>query len=161
MVVDLAILETMTISRFNPKLPEIAESEQTPLVRNLPPRPLLKPNTLEPAGATNAEGSGVPDGLYPRRRGPHRAKTAEWVIHETCSVPLVGVPDGSRFKGYRRYVVQKVEIRTRNTCCLLEQWWFPTSECVTVPVPLAVHGGHYGPQWVSYLLHSYSHAHVT
>ena len=33
MVVDLAILETMTISRFNPKLPEIAESEQTPLVR--------------------------------------------------------------------------------------------------------------------------------
>ncbi|MGB5065580.1 MAG: hypothetical protein WBQ37_17755, partial [Candidatus Competibacter sp.] len=175
----------MIIPRFKPKLPEIAESEQTPLVRSLlqliaeqqeqiqrladevrrlkggPPRPLLKPNTLEPAGAANAEGSGVLDGACPRRRGPRRAKTAERVIHETCSVPLVGVPDGSRFKGYRRYVVQEVEIRTHHTCYLLEQWRFPTGECVTAPVPLAVHGGHDGPQWVSYLLHQHYPAHVT
>jgi len=182
---DLAILEIMVIPPFKPKLLEIAESEQTPLVRSLlpliaeqqeqiqrltdevrrlkggPPRPQLKPNTLEPAGEANAEESGVLDGPYPRRRGPHRAKTAELVIHETCSVPLVGVPDGSRFKGYRRYVVQEVEIRTHNTGYLLEQWQFPTGEWVTAPVPLAVHGGHYGPQWVSYLLHQYYHAHVT
>ncbi len=185
MVVDSAILETMIIPPFKPKLPEIAESEQTPLVRSLlqiiaeqqeqiqrladevrrlkggPPRPRLKPNTLEPAGDANAEESGVLDGPSPRRRGPHRAKTAELVIHETCPVPLVGVPDGSRFKGYRRYVVQEVEIRTHNTCYLLEQWQFPTGECVTAPVPRAVHGGHYGPQLVSYLLHQYYHAHVT
>ena len=35
MVVDLAILEIMVIPLFKPKLPEIAESEQTPLVRSL------------------------------------------------------------------------------------------------------------------------------
>ncbi len=185
MVIDLAILETMIIPRFKPKLPEIAESEQTPLVRSLlqliteqqekiqrladevrrlkggPPRPLLKPNTLEPAGAANAEGSGVPDGACPRRRGPRRAKTAERVIHETCSVPLVGVPDGSRFKGYRRSVVQEVEIRTHNTCYLLEPWRFPTGECVTAPAPLAVHGGHYRPLVGERSSAPAYHAHVT
>ncbi|MDV7393970.1 hypothetical protein RZS08_21500, partial [Arthrospira platensis SPKY1] len=84
---------------FPPKLPEIAESEQTPLVRSLlqiigqqqaqiqrledeirrlqggPPRPQLKPNTLEPTGTAAKEAA---DGETPRRRrGPQRAKTAE------------------------------------------------------------------------------------
>ena len=73
---------------FKPKLPEIAEHEQTPLVRSLlqiigqqqeqiqrledelrrlqggPPRPQLKPNTLEPAGSSEA----AADGDAPQRR---------------------------------------------------------------------------------------------
>lgn len=173
----------METLRFQPKLPEMAESEQTPLVRSLlqiiaeqrariqqledevqrlkggSPRPQLKPNTLEPAVPANTEDA--VDGETPRRRGPQRAKTAELVIHETRKVPLTEVPKGSRFKGYRRYVVQDLEIRTHTTCYLLEQWQLPTGDYVTAPVPVAVHGGHYGPQLVSYLLHQYYHAHVT
>ena len=58
--------------------------------------------------------------------------------------------------------MQDVEIRTQNTCYLLEQWRFPTGEYVTAPVPAtAVGSGHYGPQLVSYVLHQYYHAHVT
>ena len=168
---------------FKPKLPEIAESEQTPLVRSLlqiiaqqqeqiqrledelrrlqggPPRPQLKPNTLEPAGTAAQEAA---DGAQPRRRGPQRAKTAELAIHATEKVAVANVPDGSEFKGHRRFVVQDLEIRPHNTCYLLEQWRFPTGEYVTAPVPAtAVRGGHYGPQLVSYLLHQYYHAHVT
>jgi hypothetical protein len=170
---------------FHPKLPEIAESEQTPLVRSLlqiiaeqqariqrledevrrlkggSARPQLKPNTLEPGDPPLPEAAEAVDGKPPRRRGPQRAKTAELVIHETQKVPLMDVPAGARFKGYRPYVVQEVEIRVHNTCYLLEQWQFPTGECVTAPVPVAVHGGHYGPQLVSYLLHQYYAAHVT
>jgi len=173
----------MLIPPFKPKLPEIAEREQTPLVRSLlqiiaqqqeqiqrledelrrlqggPPRPQLKPNTLEPAGTAAQEAA---DGAQPRRRGPQRAKTAELTIHATEKVAMANVPDGAEFKGYRRFVVQDVEIRTQNTCYLLEQWRFPTGEYVTAPVPAtAVGGGHYGPQLVSYLLHQYYHAHVT
>jgi hypothetical protein len=173
----------MLIPPFKPKLPEIAEREQTPLVRSLlpiiaqqqeqiqrledelrrlqggPPRPQLKPNTLEPAGTAAQEAA---DGAQPRRRGPQQAKTAELTIHATEKVAVANVPDGTEFKGYRRFVVQDVEIRTQNTCYLLEQWRFPTGEYVTAPVPAtAVGGGHYGPQWVSYLLHQYYHAHVT
>jgi hypothetical protein len=172
----------MLIPPFQPKLPEIAERDQTPVVRSLlhiigqqqeqiqrledelrrlqggPPRPQLKPNTLEPAGSSAAAAA---DGDAPRRRGPQRAKTAELTIHTTEKVPVAHVPDGAVFKGYRRFVVQDLEIRTHNTCYLLEQWRFPTGEYVTAPVPAtAVRGGHYGPQLVSYLLHQYYHAHV-
>jgi hypothetical protein len=172
----------MLIPPFKPKLPEIAERDQTPVVRSLlqiigqqqeqiqrledelrrlqggPPRPQLKPNTLEPVGTVATEAAGDP----PRRRGPQRAKTAELPIHATEKVPVAHVPDGAAFKGYRRFVVQDLEICPHNTCYLLEQWRFPTGEYVTAPAPAAaVRGGHYGPQLVSYLLHQYYHAHVT
>ena len=114
---------------FKLKLPEITESEQTPVVRSLlhiiaeqqeqiqrledevrrlkggPPRPQLKPNTLEPAGQSGAEDPEAAEGDAPRRRGPRRAKTAELTIHTTEGVTLAGVPAGSEFKGYRRFVV--------------------------------------------------------
>ncbi len=170
----------MLIPPFQPKLPEIAGCDQTPVVRSLlqviadlqaqvqrledelrrlqggPPRPQLKPNTLEPAGPEAAA-----DGDAPRRRGPRRAKTAELKMDATERVPLADVPDGAVFKGYRRFVVQDLEIRPHNTCYLLEQWRFPTGEYVTAPAPTAVRGGHYGPQLVSYVLHQYYQAHVT
>jgi len=90
-VIKSAILDAMLIPPFKPKLPEIAASEQTPLVRSLlqiigqqqeqiqrledeirrlqggPPRPQLKPNTLEPAATAAAA---VADGEPPRRRDP-------------------------------------------------------------------------------------------
>ena len=166
---------------FQPKLPEIAACEQTAVVRSLlqviadlqaqvqrledelrrlqggPPRPQLKPNTLEPAGPVVAA-----DGDPLRRRGPQRAKTAELKMDATERVPLADVPDGAEFNGYRRFVVQDLEIRPPNTCYLLEQWRFPTGEYVTAPVPAtAVRGGHYGSQLVSYVLHQYYQAHVT
>ena len=180
-VVKSTILDTMLIPLFKTKLPQIAERKQAHLVRSLlqiiadqqaqiqqfeddvrrlqggPPRPQLKPNTLEPAGTEAAEGVA---GDLPRR-GPRRAKTAELKIHATRRVPLGEVPAESRFKGDRRYVVQDLEIRTHNTCYLLEQGQLPTGACVTAPPPPAVRGGHDGPQLVSYLLHQYDHAHVT
>lgn len=171
----------MTDRPFTLKLPEIAESEQTPVVRNLlevigeqqthiqrledelrrlqggPPRPQLKPNTLQTA--VEAALKSVTD--ESRRRGPQRAKTAELIIHETCRVVLEDVPAGSRFQGYRSYVVQDVVIRLHNTEYEREQWQFPTGESVTAPLPVAVQGGHYGPQLRTYLLHQHYHAHVT
>jgi transposase IS66 family protein len=175
----------MNIPLFTPKLPVIPDAEQTPLVKSLlqiiaqqqeqiqrledeirrlkggPQRPPLKPSSLEPAGGRESEGSGAADSDDPRRRGPRRQKTAELTIHLTERVSLADVPAGSRFKGYRRYVVQELDIRVQNTCFLLEQWQLPTGEYVTAPVPLAVQGGHYGPQVVTYVLHQYYHAHVT
>lgn len=144
---------TMNIPLFTPKLPVIPEAEQTPLVRSLlqiiaqqqehiqrledeirrlkggPQRPQLKPSSLEPAGSQEAgESSGVAASEPPRRRGPRRQKTAALTIHATERIPLANVPAGSRFKGYRRYVVQELEIRVQNTCFLLEQWRLPTGE---------------------------------
>jgi hypothetical protein len=175
----------MDIPTFTPKLPVIPDAEQTPLVRSLlqiiaqqqehiqrledeirrlkggPPRPQLKPSMLEPGGSQESGGSEAAASDAPRHRGPRRQKTAELTIHVTERVPLADVPAGSRFKGCRRYVVQELDIRVQNICFLLEQWQLPTGEYVTASVPLAVQGGHYGPQLVSYVLHQYYHAHVT
>jgi hypothetical protein len=170
---------------FKLKLPEVAESEQTPLVRSLlqiiaeqqeqiqrledelrrlkggPPRPQLKPNTLEPAGQSGAEDPAAAEGDAPRRRGPRRAKTAELTIHVTECVTVTEVPAGSEFKGYRRFVIQDLEIRAHNTCYLLEQWRFPNGDYVTAPVPPTAGNGHYGSTLISYVLYQYYQAHVT
>lgn len=175
----------MDIPSFTPKLPVIPDAEQTPLVRSLlqiivqqqehiqrledeirrlkggPQRPQLKPSSLEPGKEQTSAEAGQEDGQGRPGRGPQRQKTAELTIHVTERVPLAEVPAGARFKGCRQYVVQELDIRVQNTCFLLEQWQLPTGEYVTAPVPLAVHGGHYGPQLVSYVLHQYYHAHVT
>jgi hypothetical protein len=167
---------------FTPKLPEVPEREQTPLVRSLlqtiaelqeqnqrltdeirrlkggPPRPQLKPNTLQAAVAAAVN---PPNEAVPRRRGhPHRAKTAELVIHETCRIELDGVPVGAQFQGYRSFVVQDVVIQVHNVDYARAQWRLPSGASVTAPVPLTV-SGHYGPQLVAYLLHQHYHAHVT
>lgn len=128
----------MDIPSFTPKLPVIPDAEQTPLGRSLlqiivqqqeqiqrledeirrlkggPQRPQLKPSTLEPGGDQGSAetGPGRPG------RGPQRQKTAELVLHVTERVPLANVPAGARFKGCRRYVVQELDIRVRNTCFL-------------------------------------------
>ena len=159
----------MDIPSFTPKLPVIPDAEQTPLVRSLlqiiaqqqehiqrledeirrlkggPPRPQLKPSSLEPGEDQASAGAGTEEGKGRPGRGPPRQKTAELTIHVTERVPLAEVPAGARFKGCRRYVVQDLDIRVQNTCFLLEQWQLPTGEYVTAPVPLAVQGGHYGP----------------
>jgi len=162
----------MDIPSFTPKLPVIPDAEQTPLVRSLvqiilqqqehiqrledeirrlkggPQRPQLKPSSLE-RGGDQPPAAGTEAGTGRPGRGPQRQKTAELTIHVTDRVPLAGVPAGARFKGCRRYVVQDLDIQVRNTGFLLEQWQLPTGEYVTAPVPLAVRGGHDGPQVVS------------
>jgi hypothetical protein len=64
-----------------------------------------------------------------RRRGkPQRRKTEQLTIHETKPVKATGVPEDSEFKGYRRYVVQDLELGVHNTCFGLEQWQTPSGE---------------------------------
>jgi hypothetical protein len=162
---------------FKLKLPAIAESEQTPIGRSLlqiiaeqqeqiqrledevrclkggPLRPPLKLNTLEPAGPSGTEDPGTVEDDAPRRRGPGRAKTAELAIHVTEWVTVAGVPAGSAFKGYRRFVAQDLDIRAHNTCYLLEHWRFPNGDYVTAPVPPTAGNGHYGSTLISYVLY--------
>lgn len=167
----------MSDATFTPKLPEIPEAELTPLVRALvqiiaeqqeqiqrledeirrlkggPGRPQLQPSRLEQATAPEAAQSKTPP-----RRGPKQRKTVRLQIHEIQPVAVAEVPAGSRFKGYRAYVVQDLVIRAHTTCYRLEQWQTATGEYLTAAAPVR---GHYGPTLVSYCLHQYHHNHVT
>ncbi len=170
-----------------PKLPEIPEAEQTPLVRSLlriihqqqawiehleeeirelkggPKKPQLKPSQLAGKG-TKPPGEGKDgdeQGNGKRRGKPQRRKTEQLTIHETQQVEAQGVPPEAVFKGYRRYVVQDLELRAHNTCFWLAQWETPQGEYRHAEVPLAVAGGHFGPTLLSFVLYQYHHNQVT
>jgi hypothetical protein len=93
-----------------------------------PQRPQLKPSSLELGKELASAEAGAAAGKARPGRGPQRQKTAALTMHVTERVPLAAVPAGARFKGYRRYVVQDLDIQVRNTCFLLEQWQLPTGE---------------------------------
>ena len=126
-----------------------------------PPRPQVKPNTVEPAGQSGTEARGTVEEDAPRRRGPHRAKTAELTSHVTACVTVAEVPAGSECTGYRRFGVQDLAIRAHTTCDRLEHGRFPNGDYVTAPVPPTAGNGHAGSTLISYVLYQYDHAHVT
>lgn len=121
-----------------------------------PPKPPIKPSTLE--GTRKATKS-----PKSKRRGkPKRRKTQHLEIHDEMVVaPAEAVPDGSRFKGYEYFTTQDLEIRPHNTRYCLERWETPDGRTLTGTAPAHLAGGHFGPQLKAYILHQYHHAHVT
>jgi hypothetical protein len=168
------------------KLPEVPEEEQTPWFKDLlrvvgeqheyiktleeeirrlkggPPKPKLQASKMDEQAQDEEQAQGGEDEKV-RRPGPRRKKTAELTIREERKVAVEEgrVPSGSRFKGYRPYVVQDLEIRPHNTRFLLEQWQTPDGRYITAEVPCAVRDGHYGPTLASFVLYQYHHNHVT
>lgn len=126
-------------------------------------RPTFKPSRMhEEAGKTsesNRQQQGKPAG---RRGSPARSKTGQLKIDcEQVIQPAESIPSGSRFKGYRDFVVQDLVIGTHNTRYRLARWQTPDGQTLTGQLPKAVAGSHFGATLVSYVLYQYHHCHVT
>lgn len=166
-----------------PKLPEIPEAELTPRVQQLlgiilhqqeqidelqeeirrlkghKGKPPIKPSRMD----KEAQAGGGEEGKE-RKRGPQRAKTAQLHTVDEVITPE-GLPadareQGWRFKGYADYGVQERVIEARHIRYRLEEWQGPQGQWLRGKLPTSVNG-HYGPEWVSYVLHQYPHQHVT
>lgn len=125
-------------------------------------RPTFKPSRMhEEAGKTSE--SNRQQGKPARRRGsPARSKTGQLKIAcEQVIQPAESIPSGSRFKGYRDFVVQDLVIGTHNTRYRLARWQTPGGQTLTGQLPKAVAGSHFGATLVSYVLYQYHHCHVT
>lgn len=161
-------------------LPEIPDSESTPLVRQLldllrqqqeiihqlreeiarlkglKTRPLIAPSSLEVSTRPPR-----PPGQK-RPGSAKRLKTALLSITDEVIVPLIDPPPGSVFKGYEDFVVQDLIIRPQVLRYRRERWLTPDGQNRVAQLPADVRpDSHFGPTLISFILHQYHHQHVT
>ena len=172
-----------------PQLPDIPEEEQTPLVKALlglleqySTRIVLleesvaglkdeinilkgekKRPTFKPSGMDKSTGK-QPGGAGNKKRAgsKKKSKNAQLAIHEeVCVAPGVDIPPGSRFKGYRDFVVQDLIITSHNTRYRLERWVTPLGDALKAELPTELGGRHFGPELVRFVLYQYHHCQTT
>jgi hypothetical protein len=124
-------------------------------------RPIFKPSRMnEEAGQVNNTAAKCP--TTKRAGSDKKSKTANLRINrERVIAPIEPIPPGSRFKGYRDFIVQDILITPLNTRYRLAHWQTPDGRHLTGQLPKALHGGHFGPALVSYILYQHHHCLVT
>jgi len=161
-------------------LPDIPESERTPLVlilldiihqqheqiarledeiailKGLKPRPKIQPSILE---ATPPQ---PPTAPQKRPGSDKRPKNAQLTIHHEVLVPLPDPPPGALFKGYEDYVVQELILRASTTRYRRERWQLPDGTSRLAPLPAdVIPGDHFGPVLQGFVLDQYHDQRVT
>jgi hypothetical protein len=91
-----------------------------------------------------------------------RSKTAELTITTKKVIRLVDKPLGSIFKGYEDFVVQDLVLQPQVVLYRRERWLTPDGQYLVAPFPAEVlPGSHFGPDLICFILHQYHHQHVT
>ncbi|SCB49638.1 hypothetical protein GA0061102_10775 [Rhizobium miluonense] len=102
-------------------------------LKSLPPRPPFRPSGMEKAtDGTNNKPAGKK-----KPRGPKL--DMERVSRE--EILCANVPDGSRFKGYRSFVVRDLVLRAEVVRYQRECWVTPEGKTVLAPLPAGIMGG--------------------
>ena len=172
-----------------PQMPDIPEEEQTPLVKALlgiieqhstrivfleetvaglkdeinilkgeKKRPTFKPSGMDNSTDKKSDGTGKKN----RAGSKKKSKNAQLTIHEDVSIaPRIQIPPGSRFKGYRDFIVQDLIISSHNTRYRLERWITPEGETLKAELPVALGGRHFGPELIRFIVYQYHHCQTT
>jgi len=156
------------------QLPDISDEEHTPLVETLlgiierlaqkvqlqeeeirrlkdevavakgeRKRSKFKPSKLDQK-AGKGEDPGSAEAKRPGSR--KRAKTAQLAVHgDKVIQPEEPLPTGSRFKGYRDFVVQDLLIQPHTIRYRLARWQRAEGETLIGRLPVSLAGRHFGP----------------
>lgn len=90
-----------------------------------------------------------------------KSKTPELKIHQIKKIEVIDIPPDAKFKGYKEYVVQDLEINVVNTIFKLARWSLPDGSYITAKLPEGYQNYHFGPTLRSYILHQYHNQDVT
>lgn len=132
--------------------------DESARLKGLPRRPTIRPSTLNAPHPDPSHKQKKPRGKRPG--SAKRMKTVALTIHQTVSLPLEGLPQGTRQNGYEDFVVQDLKIEAHNTCYRRLRYLLPDGTSQTAPLPLHVQG-HFGVGLRSYVLYQHHQNGVT
>lgn len=167
-----------------PLIPDISDSEATPLVKSLlqiiqqqaallihtkeeiqklkDEIAILKKGNKKPqVPPSSLEKSAPKHNDNGKRPGSAKKnKTSELTIHNIQRIVPDELPKNAIFKDLHSYVVQDLLIATHNTKYLLERWLGPDGSYIVGKLPEVI-TGHFGPNLISFILYQYYGAFVT
>lgn len=117
-------------------------------VKKMPKRPKFRPGGGDPKGRSGKPGNAAGGGEMNSAN-----KMAPQKTRQEIRISVLGVPQGSRFKGYQEYAVQELELAPKDVIYKLEVWQTPDGTIMRAILPLAAQGSHFGPQ-LRALLHN-------
>lgn len=118
-------------------------------------RPTLKPSVIA------KEDKDYQQAKKKRTQRANPNKKAQPVTQTTILKPQHPVPPGSRFKGYKDFHVQEIEIKTHHICYRRERWKTPDGHEILGELPDKIKGYHFGPTLRQFILYQYFHNAVT
>jgi hypothetical protein len=137
------------------KVENQALRDEVARLKELPPRPPLRPSGMEKATG-GGTGTGKGGKRSRRRRGAKRDREA--VTSEV--VVKAAPPPGSRFKGYQDILVRELTLVAEVVRLRRERWATPSGETVLAPLPAGIVGG-FGPGLRRFLLVAHAQGQVT
>jgi hypothetical protein len=161
------------------KIPVIMESDRTPLIdqlvdiineqnkrldiltdeirrlKALKGKPKIKPSKLRDSEKQAKKESRKTN--QNRSERPSKGKS----INRTEIIKAENIPANARFKGYRNYKIQELEIKVENILYKLERWQLSDGSYLVAKLPPEISSSHFGTVLKAYVLHQYHHQCVT
>lgn len=119
--------------------------EENARLKGLKGRPNIKPSGMD-------KGTTPPKPVKAEKRRGRGKVTPRVTVEE--KVIEIGVPPGSRFKGYVSFLVQDLVISVNATCYQRERWVTPDGRTILAPLPEGIEG-HFGPELRRFVLMQY------
>lgn len=159
----LAIIEQQHVANCELEQRVLALEAEVRRLKNLPPRPNIKPSALnqERDDDDPPPGAATSSTRKPRRPRKRNKRHKHLKIHHTTVIEPEQVPAGSRFRGYRNFDVQDLIISPFNTRYRLARYETPSGQFLVGKVPETLNHGHFGATLEAFIVHQYHHQRVT
>ena len=158
----LGIIEELVVSNQGHEEQIQQLKDEVAILKGEKKRPRFKPSRLDQETSKDDESQEKGGDAGKRPGSNKRSKTAKLKIHEEKIVPpSEEIPPGSRFKGYRDFVIQDLVICAHNVRYRLERWKTPDGRTLMGRLPESSGAGHWGPTLASYVLYQHHQCQVT